>query len=207
MSRTATDREAKCNFRSKYSIIIHFDLISLPETIAIITKIWISLEKQRMNNIQHVLLQLLQSWVSVNVITPITVRVWLFLWRHDGKRWILSFWPFCHGARKLDIFTLFTTFFLWTSLQFIIFLCTVNSTVMDHRQFRVTVRRTFFFPEWYSISIHVFWLSSHNSLSISCFKFDVGCRNLINWIRDQETLNCTASRESESTRKLFTCHC
>ena len=186
MSRTATDREAKCNFRSKYSIIIHFDLISLPETIAIITKIWISLEKQRMNNIQHVLLQLLQSWVSVNVITPITVRVWLFLWRHDGKRWILSFWPFCHCARKLDISTLLTTFFLWTSLQFIIFLCTVHSIVSDHRQFRVTVRRT---------------------LAFSCFKFDVGCRNLINWIRDQETLNCTASRESESTRKLFTCHC
>ena len=26
--------------------------------------------------------------------------------------------PFCYGALKLDIFTLFSTFFLWTSLQF-----------------------------------------------------------------------------------------
>jgi len=27
---------------------------------------------------------------------------------------------FCHGALKLDISTLFTTFFLWTSLQFML---------------------------------------------------------------------------------------
>jgi len=27
--------------------------------------------------------------------------------------------PFCHGALKIDMSTLFTTFFLWTSLQFI----------------------------------------------------------------------------------------
>jgi len=29
--------------------------------------------------------------------------------------------PFCHGALKLDISTLFTTFFLWMSVQFILF--------------------------------------------------------------------------------------
>ena len=28
--------------------------------------------------------------------------------------------PFCHGAYKLDLSTLFTTFFLWTSLPFIL---------------------------------------------------------------------------------------
>jgi len=28
--------------------------------------------------------------------------------------------PFCHGAHKLDLSTLFTTFFLWTSLPFIL---------------------------------------------------------------------------------------
>ena len=33
--------------------------------------------------------------------------------------WILN-GPFCHGALKLDICTLFTTFFIWTSLQFIL---------------------------------------------------------------------------------------
>jgi len=33
---------------------------------------------------------------------------------------LLLYRPFCHGALKLDIFTLFTTFFLWTSLQFIL---------------------------------------------------------------------------------------
>ena len=30
---------------------------------------------------------------------------------------------------------------------------------------------------------------------------------IINWRHDHETLDCTASWESESTRKLFTCHC
>jgi len=28
--------------------------------------------------------------------------------------------PFCHGALKHDISTLFATFFVWTSLQFIL---------------------------------------------------------------------------------------
>ena len=32
--------------------------------------------------------------------------------------WFL-YGPFCHGALKLDVSTLFTTFFIWTSLQFI----------------------------------------------------------------------------------------
>jgi len=30
--------------------------------------------------------------------------------------------PFCHGALKHDISTLFATFFVWTSLQFILYL-------------------------------------------------------------------------------------
>jgi len=33
--------------------------------------------------------------------------------------WFL-YGPFCHGTLKLDISTLFTTFFLWTCLQFIV---------------------------------------------------------------------------------------
>jgi len=30
--------------------------------------------------------------------------------------------PFCHGAPTLDISTFFTTFFIWTSLQIILYL-------------------------------------------------------------------------------------
>ena len=33
---------------------------------------------------------------------------------------IFLYGPFCHGAHKLDLSTLFTTFFLWTSLPFIL---------------------------------------------------------------------------------------
>jgi len=33
---------------------------------------------------------------------------------------IASYGPFCHSALKLDISTLFTTFCIWTSLQFIL---------------------------------------------------------------------------------------
>ena len=33
---------------------------------------------------------------------------------------LLLYEPFCHGAFKLDLSTLFSTFFLWTSLQFIL---------------------------------------------------------------------------------------
>jgi len=32
---------------------------------------------------------------------------------------VFLYGPFCHGAHKLDLSTLFTTFFLWTSLPFI----------------------------------------------------------------------------------------
>ena len=47
------------------------------------------------------------------------------LLRHDVVRVFVSslvlvlYRPFCHGALKHDISTLFTTFFVWTSLQFI----------------------------------------------------------------------------------------
>jgi len=34
--------------------------------------------------------------------------------------------PFCHGAHKLDLSTLFTTFFLWTSPPFIFDLITAD---------------------------------------------------------------------------------
>jgi len=40
-------------------------------------------------------------------------------WRQlikKGLKWVL----FCHGALKHDISTLFATFFVWTSLQFIL---------------------------------------------------------------------------------------
>jgi len=33
---------------------------------------------------------------------------------------VFFYGPFCHGAHKLDLSTLFTTFFLWTSLPFIL---------------------------------------------------------------------------------------
>ena len=37
---------------------------------------------------------------------------------------VFLYWPFCHGAHKLDLSTLFTTCFLWTSLPFILCLTT-----------------------------------------------------------------------------------
>jgi len=37
-------------------------------------------------------------------------------------------------------------------------------------------------------------------------KFAVGCQILIYWRRDHETLDCTASMESENTIKKFTSH-
>ena len=33
---------------------------------------------------------------------------------------LFSYWPFCHGALKLDMSTLFTTLFLWPFLQFVL---------------------------------------------------------------------------------------
>ena len=33
---------------------------------------------------------------------------------------VFLYGPFCHGAHKLDLSTLFTTFYLWTSLPFIL---------------------------------------------------------------------------------------
>jgi len=36
---------------------------------------------------------------------------------------LVLYGPFCHGVLKLDISTLFTTFCLWTSLQFKLFIC------------------------------------------------------------------------------------
>jgi len=37
-------------------------------------------------------------------------------------------------------------------------------------------------------------------------KFVVGCQILIYWQRDHETLDCTASMDSENTCKKFTSH-
>jgi len=45
--------------------------------------------------------------------------------------WIL-YGPFCHGALKLDISKLFTPFFLWTSLQFILLSFKVGSGYPEH---------------------------------------------------------------------------
>jgi len=36
---------------------------------------------------------------------------------------VFLYGTFCHGAHKLDLSTLFTTFFLWTSLPFILLIC------------------------------------------------------------------------------------
>ena len=41
---------------------------------------------------------------------------------------------------------------------------------------------------------------------ISCLNIVVGCQILIYWRRDHETLDCTASVESENTSKKFTSH-
>jgi len=41
---------------------------------------------------------------------------------------VFLFGPFCHGAHKLDLSTLFTTFFLWTSLLFIFWMWVVKDT-------------------------------------------------------------------------------
>jgi len=50
------------------------------------------------------------SQVSVaSLFTPCFVMFCVFLYG-----------PFCHGAHKLDLSTLFTTFFLWTSPPFIL---------------------------------------------------------------------------------------
>jgi len=80
---------------------------------------------------------------------------------------------------------------------------TVYSTVSGHRQIRVTLKM--FFSEWYSISIFYYpvdiLIIQSCFLIFSSFKFDVGCRNLINWSRDHEKLDCTASRDSEITKK------
>jgi len=40
--------------------------------------------------------------------------------------------PFCHGAHKLDLSTLLTTFFLWTSLPFILIQLFVIITLLIH---------------------------------------------------------------------------
>jgi len=40
----------------------------------------------------------------------------------------LMYGPFCHGALKHDISTLFATFFVWTSLQFILIYWRVDLT-------------------------------------------------------------------------------
>jgi len=50
---------------------------------------------------------------------------------HDVVRVFVSslvlYGPFCHGALKHDISTLFATFFVWTSLQFILFIFVISS--------------------------------------------------------------------------------
>jgi len=41
---------------------------------------------------------------------------------------LVLYGPFCHGALKHDISTLFTTFFVWTSLQFILIIVRNTTT-------------------------------------------------------------------------------
>jgi len=74
-----------------------------------------------------------------------------------------------------------------------------SSTVPGHLRINI-----FVFPECQSIPIYK--LSSHFPKSISCMKFAVGWQILIYWRRDHETLDCTASMESETNSKKFTSH-
>ena len=64
---------------------------------------------------------------------------------------------------------------------------TLKSTVLCHRQFRVTFRETYlFFP---------------NDIVVRYFDYPVII--ILISSRDHETLDCTAFRESESTRKCL----
>jgi len=57
---------------------------------------------------------------------PFSMRVAIIAnclhWTSKGLSINALYGPFYHGALKLEISTLFTTFFLWTSFQFILFL-------------------------------------------------------------------------------------
>ena len=50
--------------------------------------------------------------ISLCLLRLCLLRVWWFS--------VFLYRPFCHGAYKLDLSTLFTTFFLWTLLPFIL---------------------------------------------------------------------------------------
>ena len=69
-----------------------------------------------------------------------------------------------------------------------------SSTVPGHIRINI-----FVFPECQSIPIYL--LPSHFPKSISCLNCVDGCQILIYWRRDHETLDCTASMESENTLK------
>jgi len=68
--------------------------------------------------------------------------------------------PFCHVALKLDMSTLFTTIFLWTSLQFILMLKTFYS-----RYFRLQQKKNLFQ-----------WQYTHQESSCKMYSFP---RNII----------------------------
>ena len=50
---------------------------------------------------------------------------------------VFLYGPFCHGAHKLDLSTLFTTFFLWTSLPFILELSSLNVSACFNNNTRI----------------------------------------------------------------------
>jgi len=91
------------------------------------------------------------------------------LLRHDVVRVFVSslvflYGQFCHGALKHDISTLFTTFFVWTSLQFIFSLplmSSFNKTEAAISPLRLCFCRTFTFSynnvTYYSLCLVLVW--------------------------------------------------
>jgi len=58
---------------------------------------------------------------------------------------VFLYGPFCHGAHKLDLSTLFTSFFLWTSPPFILVHWTYYmymNIIMEHRKVSKTNNET-----------------------------------------------------------------
>jgi len=72
-----------------------------------------------MFNMKHVLHILCARYVLYKVFLNICCVMVFYMYLCRSVCWF-SYGPFCHGALKLDIFTSFTTFFLWTSLTLIL---------------------------------------------------------------------------------------
>ena len=108
------------------------------------------------------------------------------------------------GRNFETYFEMFHSHLISCSILTLSKLHTVNSTVSGHWQFQVTFRKRFLFLP----NNIIFWYFDYPVIfAYLLAASNVGCRSLINWSRDHEMLDSTASRESESTRKLFTCYC